>query len=130
MDRTCSERIESFESAQRLFAPFLSDCGKETLIVAHLRADHSVARLQPFDHGEPHRIELPIREIVGMALSEGSRAVVLAHNHPSGDAAPTPADLDGTRALAMALKPLGIRVRDHLIFAGRAWDSFRERGLL
>ena len=123
-------RLTGLHAALELFRPLLAGCTRERLIVAHLLEDDVVAQVQPFAGGATDRIALPIRDIVTVALSAGSKAIVLAHNHPSGDTAPTPADLDGTRALALALKPLGIRVRDHLIFAGTGWESFRARGLL
>lgn len=118
------------ETAQRRFAPFLVDRTTERLLVAYLAGANELVRLDTFDSEEPRLIRLPIRAIVAQALGSDATAVVLAHNHPGGDPRPTPADLDGTRALATALKPLGIRVRDHMIFGGGKWVSLRELGLL
>jgi DNA repair protein RadC len=74
--------------------------------------------------------DLPLRQIIGAALAHGSQGLILAHNHPSGDASPSRADLDATRRLADTAASLGIRVHDHLIFAGRDCRSLRAMGLL
>jgi DNA repair protein RadC len=56
-------------------------------------------------------------------------AVVLAHNHPSGDATPSPDDVAVTRAIVQAGKLLDIDVLDHLVIGGNQWISLKERGL-
>jgi DNA repair protein RadC len=64
------------------------------------------------------------------ALKHNAAAVILAHNHPSGVAEPSQADLDITRQLKKALDLVDIRVLDHLIIAGGDTVSFAERGLV
>lgn len=123
-------RLTDEMAAKRLFAPILSDAAVERLAVAYLAAAGEVSRLEVFDDDDARRITLPLRAIAKCALTLDALAVVLAHNHPSGDPQPTRADLDGTRALALTLKPLGIRVRDHLIYGGGRWASMRRLGLL
>jgi DNA repair protein RadC len=56
--------------------------------------------------------------------------VILAHNHPSGIAEPSQADIDLTKHLKKALDLLGIRVLDHIIIGGGDTVSFAERGLI
>lgn len=122
--------LQGVEAAQRRFAPLLAERTTERLLVAYLGDANEFVRLDTFDDADAREIRLPLRAIVAQALRLGAHAIVLAHNHPSGDPRPTPADLDGTRALATTLKPLGIRVRDHMIFGGGQWVSLRELGLL
>ena len=57
-------------------------------------------------------------------------SIVLVHNHPSGDPAPSRADIDLTRRIARAGQPLGIAVHDHLIMAESGHASMRELGLI
>ena len=73
---------------------------------------------------------LPLREIVASAVALGGTGMVIAHNHPSGDPQPSPSDVEATARVAQAVAALGIRLHDHLIFAGGACRSFRELGLL
>lgn len=73
---------------------------------------------------------LPLRAIIAAALELGSRGLIVAHNHPDGDPRPSDADLEATRRLAETAGTLGIRLHDHLIFAGGQCRSFRQLGLL
>lgn len=71
------------------------------------------------------------REVVKRALARNAAAVILAHNHPSGVAAPSAADEQLTRGLKQALALVDVRVVDHFIVAGTATPvSFAEQGLL
>ena len=79
---------------------------------------------------EQQRDYLSIREIVADALKHNASGVVMAHNHPSGDPMPSPADCEATRMLARALDPIGIRLLDHLVVTRTGVTSFRTLGLL
>ncbi|MGN8157959.1 RadC family protein [Salinisphaera sp. SWV1] len=70
------------------------------------------------------------REVVKAALAHNAAAVILAHNHPSGVAEPSPADRDITRRLTDALGLVDIRVLDHVILAREATTSLAERGMM
>ncbi len=70
------------------------------------------------------------REVVQRALEVGAGAIVLVHNHPSGDVSPSKADIDMTRAIADACKPLGIAIHDHIIIGRSDVASFKSMGLL
>ncbi len=71
-----------------------------------------------------------IREIVKVALSCNAAAVIVAHNHPSGVAEPSSADLRITKRINDALSLVEVRLLDHFVFAGSQVESFAERGLL
>ena len=70
------------------------------------------------------------REVVRRALELAASALVLVHNHPSGDPTPSRDDLEMTRQIQEAATALGVTVRDHLIIGNGRWLSFREAGLL
>jgi DNA repair protein RadC len=70
------------------------------------------------------------REVVKRALDLGASAIILAHNHPSGDPTPSKDDIEITRQLAAAAASLGLAVHDHLIIAGKRHYSFKSNGLL
>ncbi len=70
------------------------------------------------------------REIARRALELSASAVLLAHNHPSGDPTPSRADIDLTRQVVEALRVLAIGVPDHFIVAGDQVASFRAQGLM
>jgi DNA repair protein RadC len=71
-----------------------------------------------------------IREIVKRALELSACAIVLVHNHPSGDPAPSRADIDMTRQIVEAAKPLGIAIHDHIIVGRQGHASLKALKLL
>ena len=70
------------------------------------------------------------REIARRALELSSSALILVHNHPSGDPTPSRADIDMTREIIDALAPFDINVHDHLIAAKQGVTSFKTQGLI
>ncbi len=70
------------------------------------------------------------REVVKRALELHATALILVHNHPSGDPTPSRDDLDMTRQVKEAAGVLSIVLHDHLIIGNGKWLSFRREGLL
>ena len=70
------------------------------------------------------------REILKRALELGASAIILAHNHPSGDPTPSRADIDMTREVAKAAMALKIALHDHIVVARGGVLSFKAQGLL
>ncbi len=70
------------------------------------------------------------REVVKRALDLGSKSIILVHNHPSGDPAPSDADLKMTNRIVQAAATLEIEVHDHIIIGGNSHFSFRNKGLI
>ena len=71
-----------------------------------------------------------VREVVKRALELSSTAIVLVHNHPSGDPTPSRADIEMTKQIVQAAKNLGIVVHDHIIVGKQCHASFRGLGLI
>ena len=70
------------------------------------------------------------REIMKRALELGATALILVHNHPSGDSAPSKPDIDMTKQICAAAAPFGIIVHDHLIVSRGGTTSFKTLGLM
>jgi DNA repair protein RadC len=70
---------------------------------------------------------LDLRLLFGVAVKTASSAIVIAHNHPTGNLTPSPTDRNITRQIAAAAQLLGIRFVDHLIVTGNGFYSFNER---
>jgi DNA repair protein RadC len=70
------------------------------------------------------------REVMRRALELQASAIILAHNHPSGDPSPSQADIDMTRQIVLAAQALSITVHDHVVIGNGRWVSFRNEGLL
>jgi DNA repair protein RadC len=71
-----------------------------------------------------------VREVVKRALELGASALILVHNHPSGDPTPSRADIAVTRDIAKAAAPLGVTVHDHVIIGRGRHTSLRALGLI
>ncbi len=71
-----------------------------------------------------------VREIVKRALELSATAIILVHNHPSGDPAPSRADIEMTKQIVESAKPLGVTVHDHIIVGKEGHASFKGLGLI
>ena len=80
--------------------------------------------------GTIDRIAIFPREIVKLALHRGAAAIILVHNHPSGDTRPSTADIEMTTHVMRALKLVDIKLHDHLIVAGAKCISMRSHQLI
>jgi DNA repair protein RadC len=70
------------------------------------------------------------RELFLEAIRHSAAAVIVVHNHPSGDPAPSPEDVEVTRRLRDAGQILGIELLDHVVLGDGRWVSLKERGVL
>ena len=70
------------------------------------------------------------REVARRALELNASAVIMVHNHPSGDPCPSAADISATRQVAAALKSIGVTLHDHLIVGRSGHASLKSAGLM
>jgi DNA repair protein RadC len=124
-------KLDGLAAAREFFAGCLADAdpGRESLWVAHVDEESRCVHLTRHD-GDETGASFPLRSIIIDAALHGSAGIVLAHNHPSGDARPSNSDCRCTRRLAAAAEALDCVVLDHLVFGGSECASFREMGLL
>lgn len=124
-------KLDGLAAARAFFDSCLveSDAARETLWVAHVDEQSRCIHVTRHD-GDETGADFPLRQIIADAAEHGSAGIVLAHNHPSGDARPSDADCRATRRLASAAEALDCAVLDHLVFAGQDCTSFHRVGLL
>lgn len=70
------------------------------------------------------------REVVKRALELGAASIILVHNHPSGDVSPSKDDINVTKLIINAARPLGIDVHDHIIIGSKEHFSFKAKGII
>ena len=85
---------------------------------------------EPQARGTVDHVPVYPREVVKRALELNASAIILVHNHPSGDPTPSQADIDMTAQIQMAADALGITLHDHLVIGKSQELSFRSEGLL
>ncbi|HKS07409.1 MAG TPA: DNA repair protein RadC [Gemmatimonadaceae bacterium] len=112
------------------YAPRLEDCPVEEFHVAildgHMRLDRDVL----ITRGILNSSLVHPREVFREAIAERAAAIILVHNHPSGDPTPSPDDREITRQLVESGVLLGIPVHDHIVVGRGRYLSFAEAGIL
>jgi len=121
--------LDAEETAVALFAP-IRHLTTEVAMFAYVDSEWRLLAVRTTPSGRADMIEISVRTIVADALAFDAAGVVMAHNHPSGNATPSEDDRMLTRRLARALDGVGVRLIDHLVLAGETTASFRRLGLL
>ncbi|MDH4745945.1 DNA repair protein RadC [Sphingomonas sp. CBMAI 2297] len=102
----------------------------ERFRVLHLNSKNMLIRDELMSEGTIDEAAVYVREVIARALELKSAALILVHNHPSGDPSPSRADIEITRQIAAAGKGLGIAVHDHIILGRDGHASLRGQGLI
>jgi DNA repair protein RadC len=108
---------------------FLQDETKEYFICLHLDGKNRILAVDICSIGSLNQSIVHPREVFKTALLSSAAAIILLHNHPSGDPTPSSEDLEVTRRLREAGELIGVKVLDHLVI-GTSYYSFVERGII
>lgn len=127
------ESLDRFTSPRQVFDYFhheFRDRRKEYFLVLLLDGKNRIIRRVQISEGSLNQSIVHPREVFNPAVRESAAAVILVHNHPTGDPAPSSEDLAITRRLKEAGEIMGIKVLDHIIVGDGDYVSFSERGVL
>lgn len=102
----------------------------ECVRVLFLNTRHYLIKDQMMWTGTIDECSFHVRQVIARALELEAASMILIHNHPGGDPTPSRADIDVTRAIMQAGKPLGIAVHDHIVVSPVAHSSMRSAGLI
>jgi DNA repair protein RadC len=105
-----------------------ADRKQERFLCLSLNGAHEVLALRIVSIGLVNRTIVHPREVFADPISDRAAAVIVAHNHPSGQLTPSPEDDEITARLEAASGVLGLNFLDHIIFTESAWFSYRESG--
>ncbi len=114
----------------RFFQLKLAEKKQEVFATAFLDNRHRLIEYRELFFGTIDGASVHAREVVRVALELNAGAVIIAHNHPSGDPSPSMADERITRRLADALELVDVRVLDHIVVGAEGFVSLAERGML
>lgn len=106
--------------------PLLAGCSRERFVVLSSDARLNLIGTDVISDGALDRTAVPAREVFVAVLRRDGRAFAVAHNHPSGDPSPSPADVAATERLREAASVIGLRFLDHVVVAGREWRSVTQ----
>ncbi|MDR3173156.1 MAG: DNA repair protein RadC [Treponema sp.] len=101
---------------------------QERFLCLSLNGAHEVLALRIVSIGLVNRTIVHPREVFADPISDRAAAVIVAHNHPSGQLKPSPEDDEITARLKAAAEVLGLNFLDHLIFTEASWFSYRQNG--
>jgi DNA repair protein RadC len=119
--------LRSPSEVHGLLAPEVRGAAQETFHALLLDGKHRLRRREQVSLGTLNSSLVHPREVFGPALREGAAALIVAHNHPSGDPEPSDEDLAVTRRLVEAGRILGVPLLDHVVIGERSFVSIRER---
>lgn len=120
--------LPTIEDCGEYLKPFFRGRKNEVVFLLSLDAKLKVLACRQVGEGSVNYASVPIRRVVEMALEDGASSVMLAHNHPSGLALPSPDDIQTTRRLAAALSAVEIGLIDHIVVADNDYVSMVQSG--
>lgn len=129
----CYQRRQSVQSYEDVVAwarPHLTTLEHEEVWLLSLDGSNGLLSARRIAQGGTHGCALTPRDILRPAVRDGAAAVILLHNHPSGDPTPSAADVQMTRAACDACGVVGIDLLDHVVVARGGASSLRDLGAL
>lgn len=123
-----SKALTTIEQCGQYLMPYFFGRSVETIFLLCLDAKCKVLCCKEIGEGSVNAAGISVRKIVETALAANATSVVLAHNHPSGIALPSPEDLQTTKRAATALRAVDIHLIDHIIVADEDYISLALSG--
>jgi DNA repair protein RadC len=121
--------INSPADAAALVIYEMSALEQEHLRILLLDRRNRVLEIEEVYRGSVNSSQVRVGEVFKAAVRKNASALIVIHNHPSGDPTPSPDDVAVTRAIVQAGKLLDVDVLDHLVIGQGRWVSLKERGL-
>ncbi|HCK98613.1 MAG TPA: JAB domain-containing protein [Candidatus Marinimicrobia bacterium] len=128
--RTPDLILRSSEEVANICGPKLRDLKKEIFMVLLLASNNRLIKEVIISEGVLNASVVTPREVFHEAIVGMAAAVILVHNHPSGNIEPSREDIQLTRQMVESGKAMNIPVLDHIIIAGSGFTSFADRGLI
>ena len=122
--------VKNAKDIAKIFIPEMGSLKREHLKGIYLDSRKRIIKEETIFIGSLNESVIHPREIFQMALNENAAALILIHNHPSGNPEPSSQDIEITKELVEAGDILGIPVLDHIIIGSNKYVSLREKGLM
>jgi DNA repair protein RadC len=129
-DLAARETLASTDAVVDYFRTTLRGAEREEFHVLFLDKKNGFLAAEKAQEGTVDHTPVYPREVLKRAIELGASAIVLVHNHPSGDPTPSRADVTMTARIVEAVAPVGITVHDHLVIGGNDYASLRASGLM
>ena len=123
-------QVSTPEEVVPILQDYFRDKDREEFLIVLLNMANVIVGLSQISVGGLAASIVEPRQVFKVAILANAAAIILCHNHPSGNPEPSREDIRITRQLVDAGKLMGIPVHDHLIIAGDTYTSLAERGLM
>jgi DNA repair protein RadC len=121
--------IHSPSDAANILMPRMAHQSQEFMLIMVLDTRNRVLDVVELYHGSLNSASVRVGEVFKPAIQLNAAAIIVAHNHPSGDPSPSPEDISVTKAIVQAGKLMDIEVLDHMVIGNSRWVSLKEKGL-
>jgi DNA repair protein RadC len=122
-------KVRSPSDLAVILLPEMSHLEREHFLVVCLDTRNNVLHKQTLYVGSLNATHIRVAEVFREAIKHNAAAIIVAHNHPSGDPSPSPEDVEVTRQIRQAGELLSIELLDHLVIGDQRFVSLRERAL-
>jgi DNA repair protein RadC len=123
-------KINGMDDVIKAVKPMIADQNKEFFIALYLNTKNGIIKQEVISVGSLSANVVHPREVFRTACVVSASSIIVAHNHPSGDPAPSREDIEITKKLAEAGKMIGIELLDHVILGQDRNYGFKESGML
>ena len=123
-------KISNMDDVAKVVKPLISDTNKEFFMTLYLNTKNGILRQEVISIGSLNSNIVHPREVFRTACKVSASGIIVAHNHPSGDPAPSREDIELTKKLVESGKIIGIDVLDHVIIGYDRNYGFKEAGML
>lgn len=123
-------RISSPQTVKIYLQNLLQDYEHEMFAVLLLDNKNKVIGFEELFRGTITQAPVYPREVVKLALERNAAAIIMTHNHPSGDPTPSQADIELTKQLQKALALVDVRILDHIVVGMEGCESLAEKGII
>lgn len=121
-----SQQIRNPSDLASIFVKELSDLDRENVVVINLNVKMQPINMHTVSIGNISQACFNLSNVFKTAILSNAASIIIAHNHPSGDAEPSEEDLKLTKRIAKAGKLLGIELIDHVVIGKDYWISIKE----
>ena len=129
-DLEARENLSSTDAVVAYFRTKLRGAEREEFHLLFLDKKNGLLAAEKAQEGTVDHTPVYPREVLRRAIELGASAIVMVHNHPTGDPTPSRADIMMTAKIVEALAPMGITVHDHLVLGGNNFTSLRAEGFM
>ena len=123
-------QISSSKDAYQVFHPYLADLKTEEFWALYLNQSNKVIHIEKLTQGGISQSVVDVRILFKIGLEKFATAVIVAHNHPSGNLKPSSEDINITKKISEGGKILSINLLDHLIITQKSFYSFSDEKIL